>query len=317
MTQQDESGPGTATDQPVPTDGLTPQQQPPPRPSPYLDATGSPQAYLAPPRPDQPRYGTPAAYLPGPRPFGRPQQPTGQQGYGQQGYGQPGYTGQGYGNPGYSNQGYGNQGYGRPVGARGAFGAQSRRDPAIAAPWERLIASVLDWITIFIVSVLVFLSPLEQIWREWQAIATRYPNLYSPAAQAAIGSISRDPATQHTLLYWFLGMFGIALVYYWVQHAAWGATLGKRALGMRVVSADRSRIGVRVAGLRAAVFLAGPAVFLLLGSPINYLGGLLWLADTGWPLFDSRARSLHDKLAGTIVIRQRWLDQQARSARPW
>ena len=306
MTQQDESGPGTATDQPVPSAGLTPQQ-PPPRPSPYLDATGSPQAYLAPPRPDQPRYGAPAAYLPSARAFGRPQQPAGQQGYGQ-----PGYTGQGYG-----NQGYGNQGYGRPAGARGAFGAQSRRDPAIAAPWERLIASVLDWIIIFMISVLVFLSPLEQVWREWQAIATRYPNLYSPAAQAAIGSISRDPATQHTLLYWFLGMFGIALVYYWVQHAAWGATLGKRALGTRVVTADRSRIGVRVAGLRAAVFLVGPAVFLLLGSPINYLGGLLWLADAGWPLFDSRARCLHDKLAGTIVIRQRWLDQQARSARPW
>jgi uncharacterized RDD family membrane protein YckC len=270
MTQQDETGQGTATDQPAPTDGLTPQEQPLPRPSPYLDAAGSPQAYLAPPHPDQPRYGTPTAYLPSPRSFGRPQQPPGQQGYGQ-----PGYTGQGYG-----NQGYGNQGYGRPVKARAAFGAQSHRDPAIAAPWERLSASILDWIIIFIISVLAFLSPLEQVWRDWQAIATRYPNLYSPAAQAAIGSISRDPATQHTLLYWFLGMFGIALAYYWVQHAAWGATLGKRALGTRVVTADRSRIGVRAAGLRAAVFL-------------------------------------HDKLAGTIVIRQRWLDQQARSARPW
>jgi len=312
MTQQDETGPGTATDQPVPTDGLTPQEQLPPRPSPYLDPTGSPQAYLAPPRPDQPRYGTPAAYLPSPRSFGRSQQTPGQQGYGN-----PGSTGQGYGNQGYGNQGYGNQGYRRPVNARGAFGAQSRRDPAIAAPWERLIASILDWIIIFIISVLAFLSPLEQVWREWQAIATRYPNLYSPAAQAAIGSISRDPATQHTLLYWFMGMFGIAVAYYWVQHAAWGATLGKRALGTRVVTADRSRIGVRAAGLRAAVFLIGPAVFLLLGSPINYLGGLLWLADTAMPLFDSRVRCLHDKLAGTVVIRQRWLDQQARSASPW
>jgi uncharacterized RDD family membrane protein YckC len=307
MTQQDETGPGTATDQPAPTDGLMPHEQPPPRPSPYLDPTGSPQAYLAPPRPDQPRYGTPAPYQQGPRSFGRPQQPPGQQGYGN-----PGYTGQGYG-----NQGYGNQGYGRPDNARGAFGARSRRDPAIAAPWERLIASILDWIIIFIVSVLAFLSPLEQVWREWQAIATRYPNLSSPGAQAAIGSISRDPATQHTLLYWFLGMFGIALAYYWVQHAAWGATLGKRALGTRVVTADRSRIGVRAAGLRAAVFLIGPAVFLLLGSPIYYLGGLLWLTDAVMPLFDSRARCLHDKLAGTIVIRQRWLDQQARSASPW
>jgi uncharacterized RDD family membrane protein YckC len=312
MTQQDETWPGTATDQQARTDEPTPLEQPTPLepappPSPYLDATGSPQAYLAPPRPDQPRYGTPTAYRPSPRSFGGPQQPPGQQGYGQPGYPSQGYTG----------QDYTRQGYGRPVSPRGAFGAQARRDPAIAAPWERLVASILDWVIIFVVSVLAFLSPLEQIWREWQAIATRYPNLYSPAAQAAIGSISRDPATQHTLLYWFLGMFGIALAYYWVQHAAWGATIGKRALGTRVVAADRSRIGVRAAGLRAATFLVGPAVFLLLANPINYLGGLLWLADTGLPLFDSRARCLHDKLAGTIVIRQRWLDQQARSARPW
>jgi uncharacterized RDD family membrane protein YckC len=303
MTQQDETGPGTATDQPVPTYGLTPQEQPLQRPSPYLDPTGSPQAYLAPPRPDQPRYGAPAAYLPSPRSFGRPQQPPGQQGYG---------------NPGYTGQGHGNQGYGRPANARGGFGAQSRRDPAIAAPWERLIASILDWIIIFIVSVLAFLSPLKQVASEWKAIAVRYPNPYSPAAQAALNSIFKDPATEHTLVYWILGMFGIALVYYWVQHAAWGATLGKRALGMRVVTAaDRSRIGVRAAGLRASTFLLGPAVCLLLAYPFSLLGGLLWLADTAMPLFDSRARCLHDKLAGTIVIRQRWLDQQARSASPW
>jgi uncharacterized RDD family membrane protein YckC len=299
MTQQDETGPGTATDQPARTDEVTPLEQPPPLPSPYLDATGSPQAYPAPPRPDQPRYGIPTAYQPSPRSFGRPQQPPDQQAYG---------------HPGYTSQGDTNQGYGRPVNARGA---SARRDPAIAAPWERLVAAVLDWIIIFTVSVLAFLSPLEQISRELQAIATRYPNLYSPAEQAAVGSISRDPATQHTVLYWLLTMFGIALAYYWVQHAAWGATLGKRALGTRVVTADRSRIGVRVAGLRAAMFLIGPAVFLMLVTPLNYLGGLVWLADTGLSLFDSRARCLHDKLAGTIVIRQRWLDQQARSARPW
>ncbi len=112
-------------------------------------------------------------------------------------------------------------------------------------------------------------------------------------------------------------MFGIALAYYWVQHAAWGATIGKRALGTRVVTAtDRSRIGIRAAGLRAVAFLVGPAVFLLLASPINIPGGLLWLADTGLPLFDTAAQCLHDKLARTIVIRQRWLDQQARSAAP-
>src|SRR5258708_7482710 len=91
MTQQDESGQGTPPDQPSATDEPALLRQPPPVPSPYLDAGGSvPQAYLAPPRPGQPRYGTPAAYRPGLRPFGAGQQAPGQQGYGQAGFRPPG-----------------------------------------------------------------------------------------------------------------------------------------------------------------------------------------------------------------------------------
>ena len=61
------------------------------------------------------------------------------------------------------------------------------------------------------------------------------------------------------------------------------------------------------------VFLIGPAVFLLLPSPYNIPGGLLWLADSALVMLDSRAQCLHDKLAGTVVVRQRWLNQQGRS----
>jgi uncharacterized RDD family membrane protein YckC len=283
MTQQDETSQGAATDESLPS-----------LPSPYLDAGESvPQAYLAPPQPDQPSYGTPAAYRPGLRPRGS----------GQQAYARPSQDDQ--------------RGYRQP-GSRRPAGIQSRRDPAIAAPWQRVAASILDWTIILVVSVLAFWSPLVRVWRELQAITSNYQDLGSPAAQAAINNIARDPSNQHALLYWFLGVFGIALAYYWVQHAAWGATIGKRALGVRVVQAgDRSRIGVKAAGIRAVTFLVGPAVFLMLASPINVVGGVLWAADTGLALLDPRAQCLHDKLAGTVVIRQRWLDNQARSARPW
>ncbi len=287
MTQQDETSQGAATDEPAPS-----------RPSPYLDAGGSvPQAYLAPPQPDQPSYGTPPAYRPGPRSRGSAQQPYSQPGQGQQ--------------PGYGRPGYG------PRGSRPA-GMQSRRDPAIAAPWERLAACMLDWIIIFAVSVLAFWSPLTRFWRELDAVMTNYQQHSSPAAQAAINSLVKEPGNQQVLWYWALAMFGIALVYYWVQHAAWGATIGKRALGVRVVQAsDRSRIGIKAAGIRAVAFLVGPAMLWLLSFPISVVGGGLWAADTGLSLLDPQAQCLHDKLAGTIVIRQRWLDRQARAARPW
>ena len=291
MTQPEETG--TATDQPVPPPGQpAPHPDQPARPSPYLDTGGSvPQAYLAPPQPGQPKYGTaPPGLAPGRPPFGPPQQAGGQGRSSQPGYG----------------------------GERGAFGPAARRDPAIAAPWERLIATILDWIIIFAVATGAFISPLLQIWRQLKAVAIQYTDPSSPVAQAAIDGILRNPSNQRALLFWFLAMFGIALAYYWVQHAVWGATIGKRALGTRVVTAtDRSAIGIRAAGIRAVAFLVGPVACLMLPGPFNIPGALLWLADTGLPLLDPQAQCLHDKLAKTIVIRQRWLDQHARSASPW
>jgi uncharacterized RDD family membrane protein YckC len=281
MTQQDETGQGAATQQPA-------------APSPYLYGGDSvPEAYLAPPQPGKPSYGTPPAYRPGLRAGGSRQPP-----FGRPASVQP-------------------RSPGRPE--------QAQRDPAIAAPWQRLVASALDWLIIFVVSVLALWSPLTRLFHEVQAISASHPDTSSPAAQAAFDSVFRDPSNQHTVLYWFLAMFGIALAYYWVQHAAWGATIGKRAVGVQVVQAgDRSSIGVRRAGIRAAAFLIGPAAFfigpaafLLVGGLFEVAGGALWIADTGLSLLDPRTQCLHDKLAGTIVIRQRWLAQQARSDRPW
>jgi len=332
MTQQDEAGQRTRTDGPafnqdpasqpvaepsapsepaMPSDQSPPSRQPePPRPSPYLVAGESvPQAYLAPPQPGQPSYGTPPGAGSGRQSFLRPASP--QQGTQPRGYGQPGFGQQN----GYDQQnGYGRPGYGpRPGAAR-----SQARDPALATGWERLLASTLDWVLLWAVSVALFISPLTRISHEFDAVSSRFTDLNSSAAQAALDAIVRDPANQRALLFWFCTLFGLALVYFWVQHALWGATLGKRALGTRVVSAaDRSGIGVRKAGVRAAAFLVGPAALMLLPSPINWIGGALWLADATLTAVDPQRQSLHDRLAGTIVIRKRWLDQQNSRPSPW
>jgi uncharacterized RDD family membrane protein YckC len=168
-----------------------------------------------------------------------------------------------------------------------------------------------------VVSALVFWSQLSVVAHEVQAFLGRYPDHNTPAAEAALTRVLSSASYQHAATYWLLGMFGIALGYYWVQHAAWGATVGKLALGMRVVRAeDRSRVGVLVAGVRAVAFLAGPAIFFF-GYPLSLVGGILWAADAGLPLLDARAQSLHDKLAGTIVVRRRALDDRARRSASW
>jgi uncharacterized RDD family membrane protein YckC len=276
MTQQDETGQYAATDQAGPS-----------LPSPYLDASeAAPQAYLAPPRPDQPKYGTPPPYRSRLRTDGSRAHPYAQPGYGRQpDYGQPGNR---------------------------QVGSTLPRDPALAAPWERLAASFVDWIIIYAASALPYLSPLTRIERGWQAMLVSSKGHDSPALQAAVNNLFRDPSTQHVLLYWTLTLLGLALMYFWVQQAAWGATVGKRALGLRVVRAnDQARVGVKTAGIRAVAFLLGPAMLWLwfLGPAVNLIGGLLWTADAGMALVTPRAQCLHDRLAGTVVMRKRWLDK--------
>lgn len=282
----------------------------PAMPSPYLGAGESvPEAYLAPPQPGMPSYGSSQPAGAGPWRAGQQSGPSprnGMQSYGQTGQ-QPA-TQRPYGRPGT---------VGRPMFGPGQ---RAQRDPALAAGWERLLAAMLDWLAVLVVTVLAFSSPLLRIWHQLEAIADRYPSFNSPGAQAAVDRFARSPATLDTLLHFWLAVFAIALVYYWVMHVLWGATLGKKALGMAVVmAADRQRVGVRPAGIRAVAFLAGPAI-LLLAPHIELLGGIMWLSDNGTLLFDARGQCLHDKLAGTQVVRQRWLKQQAQrpqQSRPW
>jgi uncharacterized RDD family membrane protein YckC len=286
-------------------------------PSPYLSEGQSvPEAYPAPAQPGQPSYGSPAGHF-------RPGQQAGssQPGYAQPGYGQPGHGSAGQ--PGQPGQpGSGQRPFGRPgMGGRAAqrAAAMALRDPALAGAGERLLASFLDWILILGIAFLAMLAPLLRIWHELQAVLNAPQYTSQSAAESAVANVLRAPGSISALLTFWVLAFGIALAYFWVLPAVWGATLGKLALGLRVVSAtDRSRVSVRAAGIRAGLFLLGPALFLLLPQ-VEVLGGLLWLADGLVLLMDhSRMQCLHDRLAGTVVIRKRWLDQQqAAPPSPW
>ncbi len=288
------------------------EREEPVRPSPYLPAGEAvPEAYLAPPQPGQPRYGDPPLFRPG---YQR-QYPTGD---GQPGSGQPGSGRPGSGHPGSGQGRYGQRRPARPGQRRyGGSAARAAREPGAAAPWQRLTAACLDWLLILVVATAIFFEPLLHVWRQMQVIAANFTDPNSPAAQAALNAVATRPGSERTLLYWFLVIFGLALAYFWVQHAAFGATVGKRLLGTRVVSAaDHSSISVRAAGIRALAAVIGPMLFLLLANPANLIGGVFWLADMTVPLIDRRAQSLHDKVAGTMVVQERWLAEQ-RKASPW
>lgn len=71
-----------------------------------------------------------------------------------------------------------------------------------------------------------------------------------------------------------------------------GQTLGKQALGIRVVREDAEPIGVPVAFMREFVGKS------LLGSVFPYP-----VVDYLWPVWDRRSQAVHDKIASTFVVR--------------
>lgn len=86
------------------------------------------------------------------------------------------------------------------------------------------------------------------------------------------------------------GLFFLAfpLFYYVYLHGAYGQTFGKMALRIRVLREDGAPIGYRTSLLRWLGYLLCD-----LTLDIGYL----------WAAVDRRKQGLHDKLCGTIVVR--------------
>jgi len=95
---------------------------------------------------------------------------------------------------------------------------------------------------------------------------------------------------------WTAALAVLGAAYTIVPTALWGQTAGKLAVGTRVVvEADGSLPGLRRSAVR---WFVSEGV-----ARLPYLGLLISLAVVGSVLLDGRRRGLHDKAAGTIVIR--------------
>jgi uncharacterized RDD family membrane protein YckC len=90
-----------------------------------------------------------------------------------------------------------------------------------------------------------------------------------------------------------VGYYTLAVLVVWgyfaaMEASAWQATLGKRAVGVRVATLDGQRIGF---GRATARLLAKLLSLALLGFGFVLAG------------VDARKQALHDKVAGTLVVR--------------
>ena len=173
------------------------------------------------------------------------------------------------------------------------------KDPSLAEWWQRLLARIIDGLVLSVLVLPLWIPVFSSLVNKLRNINNQYAgNTNSPAAQAAISHVIGQFFGEIFLV--VIAGLVIAVAYDWLQHGLWGQTLGKRALGTMVVSADtRSKISVGAAGGRAAVYLLPPLV--------PFVGGLFALLNELWLLWDQQRQCLHDKAAHTVVIKTRGL----------
>ena len=178
-------------------------------------------------------------------------------------------------------------------------GRPAARDPALAEWWQRLLARLVDDLILVILTSPVWIVSLLPLFRRIQRLASQYPDLSQPAAaQAFSDSVNQQIAGMvGTFLLIGAGIGVISFGYDWLQHGLWGQTIGKRVMGTKVVTADtRSPISGQAACGRAAVYALVPVV--------PSVGGLFALINESWLLWDPRRQCLHDKAAGTVVVKK-------------
>jgi uncharacterized RDD family membrane protein YckC len=153
--------------------------------------------------------------------------------------------------------------------------------------WLRFLARVIDGLVLLIPSVCVIVL----------VVGTGF------FADVLAGDFSALMRTS--------GMFTVATLINSAMYAAYeafttstyGGTLGKMALGMRVILPDGSQLNLQQALIRHLIYAGGSIV----GALVPFAGALagLWvLVDCVSAAFDPQKRALHDRIAGTFVVKK-------------
>jgi uncharacterized RDD family membrane protein YckC len=171
---------------------------------------------------------------------------------------------------------------------------------ALASWSRRLGAVIIDLLIISIVLLPVYISLLGPAFNDLLAAIPSDGSAQVP--QPAITAF-QDQVINHSLML-SLAFVVVSLVYVVPQNVAYGRTVGKRVLGIRIrMLADDRTPDLSTALIRWALFTAGTVIA---GGPFLLLDGL-------WPLWDKPWRqALHDKLAKTVVVPTTSVGQQTR-----
>ncbi|MFF3733942.1 RDD family protein [Streptomyces sp. NPDC002476] len=239
-------------------------------------------------QPNQPPQGQPGQPPQGQPGYGYPQQP-GQPPQGQPGYGYPQQPGQPpQGQPGY---GYPQQPPGTIQANNGYINVPNLGTVQIATMGLRLCARLIDGVAVFVVYLIIGAIGLAgAVGLANSAEDCTYGTDYDSCVDdASAGFI----ATMFSMLL-ILGL--ITLLYEWLMVSLVGATLGKMALGLRVVKESTGqKPGLGAGFIRYIIPIVG-AFLCYIGAVLVYLS----------PFFDNsgKLQGWHDRAAGTLVVKK-------------
>ncbi|MFD0005712.1 RDD family protein [Streptomyces sp. NPDC127178] len=229
-------------------------------------------------------------------PYGQPQDPNQGYGYPQQGQ-QPGYPqpgqppypqgGAGYGYP-QSPQGVPPQGgYGYPQQPGYPGGGGPGFPPRVASMGRRFGARLIDGVAfsvIYIILAAVGVAGSFNAANDCDPNAVDYSTCVNDASSDIVASVGA-----------VFGVFAvIGLLYEWLMVGLVGATLGKMAVGLRVVKADTGQ----KPGLGSS-FIRW--IIPIVGSLACGIGQLLVYLSPFWDK-SGRQQGWHDKAASTMVV---------------
>ncbi|MGW5045062.1 RDD family protein [Streptomyces griseoluteus] len=228
--------------------------------------------------------------------FGSPQNPYGQPQDPQQGYGQPqqpGYPQAPQGVPPQPGYGYPQAppvpqqaGYGYPQ--QPGYGYPGAPGPRPASMGRRFGARSIDFAIMFVIYIVLVaggVASFASSAQDCDPASTTYETCMNDASSGMMGKIL--PAVL---------LLGLAtLLYEWLMVGLVGATLGKLAVGIRVLRADTGqKPGLLKSFVRWIIPTAAGYVSCGLGQILVYVS----------PFWDNsgRQQGWHDKAAGTLVV---------------
>lgn len=173
------------------------------------------------------------------------------------------------------------------------------------ASWgQRLGARIVDNLLVGFVGGLLaapWLSTMVAWYVDFVARAVRdaEQGVSTSIDQGAINALVEQVAVPVTLI-----TVGVGVVYETFCLTRWGATLGKRAVGIAVRRVGRPGPLAVGEALRRQVIPQGGNLLGLVRL-VGVMMFFLQVIDVLWPLWDPRRQALHDKMADTVVVRAR------------